>query len=592
MQPSDTQFNPDNLDEWMSAHIDGMLDAASAAQLDAYLAENPDAQAEFNALRSVVDALGSLPPADAPADLLDNVMAQVTSAPAETTHERDEAPLTRPAYSMTPWIRRAAGIAAVLLVARVGYHEWGQQQAPRSIDTVTSTEEAVHASVERLDEISAPVAPVTPRVSAAAAKPASSTAPVRESVRRQAEVVTDFRSTREANAPNPITVPEEREEATIADEAMSADGSKIGGSLSGALAPAGKSSAKELDRLHDAPADDIAKRHEDRKIEYFYADRKNIAPAIVAEEKTRYRDQSKAGIARDIAPSRPSAGPEKQKGRIALKAEIGKKDQPRDESPAPADINGGGFKVGEEESKPAIRKRAAPKSAPMATGATPLPAAEQDVDALGFDESSTVAFTLRAEPQTHVVDSLKKTAPVAGEVFKRIDADAGALPKQPLQNAVDNKASFAQDRESGQDDNEAMLRSISKDPDAIPVRLRGSIADVDAVIADFQTPRPSGNEDRQKAPASGITSDYAEQDGTAVSEAANRSNTHAVLRVVHLDAERYAEFIKALSAVGALIEKPKDLQQGKGWLFSKRHPKRITIYLLIDPPAVDAPAGQ
>lgn len=590
MQPSDKQLNPDHLDEWMSAHIDGMLDPASAAQLDAYLAENPDAQAEFIALRSVVDALGELPLGDAPADLLDNVMAQLEFSPAEATQEGDEALLTRPAYSIMPWIRRAAGIAAVLLVARVGYHEWGQQQAPRNIDTVTSTEEAVHASVQRLDEISTPVAPKAPAV---ATKPAASTAPARESIRRQTEVTTDFRSTLEANAPNPITVPEESEAVDIAAETTSEGVSEIGGSLSGARASAEKSNAKEVALRLDAPTDDIAKLHADREVDYFYADRKNTAPAIVAEDKRRHRDQRKAGVARDVAPSKPSARLEEQKGRTALKAEIGKKDQPRYESLVPADINGGGFNVGEEESKPELRKMAALKRAPAPTRSRPISAAEQDVDALGFDESSSVALTVPAAPQTQAVDSAKKTATVAGGLSKQIAADSGALHERPLQNAVDNKAAYAQDPENAQDDSEAMLRRITKDADAIPVRLRGSVADVDAVIADFQTPRLGDNGDRPKAPASGITSDD-ELDGTTVSNTEARSDTHAMLRVVHLDAGRYAEFIKALSTVGTFVENPEAPLQERGWFFAKRQPKRITVYLLIDPPArsPDATAGE
>ncbi|MDE0838583.1 MAG: hypothetical protein OSB41_05955 [Kiritimatiellae bacterium] len=513
MQPSDKQFNPDNLDEWMSAHIDGMLDAASAAQLDAYLAENPDAQAEFNALRSVVDALAALPPADAPADLLDNVMAHVTSAPAETTKERDEAPLTRPAYSMMPWIRRAAGIAAVLLVVRVGYHEWGQQQEPRSIDNVTPTEEAVHASERRLDEISEPI---MPEAGDAAAKSAASAAPAHRSMPRPAAAAADFRSTLEAASPE--TAPEEREASDLGAEAKSKGVSELDYRLGGALAPAGKSNAKALDLLYEAPADDVAKLHEDRDAYFSTADRENAAPTIVEEDKQRHHDQLKSGVARDIAPPQPSAGPEKPTGRMALSAEVGKKDQIRDERPAPADINGGGF--------------------------------------------------------------------------KGIDADSNARLEQPFQNATDSKASYAQARENAQDDNATMLRRITKDADAIPVRLRGSIVDVDAVIADFQTPRPGDNGDRQKAPASGITSDYAEVDEMTVSNAKGRSDTHAMLRVVHLEAKRYAEFIKALSAVGTLIKEPEALQQKDGWFFSKRSPKRITIYLLIDPPAPDATAGE
>ncbi|MDA1044081.1 MAG: hypothetical protein O3C57_02535, partial [Verrucomicrobia bacterium] len=126
---------PEQRQEWMSAYLDGMLNAEDAATFEAYVAQNEEAQVELGALRDIVGYLGTLPNPAPPADLFARVKA-------ELDHDAAQAPapdLSKPVFSITPWLGRAAAIAAVLLIMRVGYHEWQTERAPKSLQDVAAS---------------------------------------------------------------------------------------------------------------------------------------------------------------------------------------------------------------------------------------------------------------------------------------------------------------------------------------------------------------------------------------------------------------------------------------------------------------------
>lgn len=112
---SGADFGAHAMDEsLLSAYLDGELDAAARAAVDARLAESADWRAELAAVRTARDAVRSLPPIDAPAGFWDRVL----EAPENVV---DLAAVRRGRAWVSRWraLAGAAAAAAVLGVALV-----------------------------------------------------------------------------------------------------------------------------------------------------------------------------------------------------------------------------------------------------------------------------------------------------------------------------------------------------------------------------------------------------------------------------------------------------------------------------------------
>ena len=69
--------NTENIEAKLCAYVDGELDAAGRAEIEAHLAANPQHQQLMEELRLQRDLLRDLPRAAAPADLLESVQSQM-----------------------------------------------------------------------------------------------------------------------------------------------------------------------------------------------------------------------------------------------------------------------------------------------------------------------------------------------------------------------------------------------------------------------------------------------------------------------------------------------------------------------------------
>jgi anti-sigma factor RsiW len=104
----------------LSAYLDGELDAAERAAVEARLEESGEWRAELAEVRSARDALRGLPTRDAPAGFWDAVHARV--AAEETDADADDAvvPITAArSHARRRWAWIAASAAAVAVVVAV-----------------------------------------------------------------------------------------------------------------------------------------------------------------------------------------------------------------------------------------------------------------------------------------------------------------------------------------------------------------------------------------------------------------------------------------------------------------------------------------
>src|SRR3954454_12384003 len=69
--------NTENIEAKLCAYVDGELDAAGRAEIEAHLAANPQHKQLMEELRTQQDLLRELPRATAPGDLLEMVQSQL-----------------------------------------------------------------------------------------------------------------------------------------------------------------------------------------------------------------------------------------------------------------------------------------------------------------------------------------------------------------------------------------------------------------------------------------------------------------------------------------------------------------------------------
>lgn len=105
--------------EDLSALLDGELDPARAAQVEGWIATDPEARAEYESLASVRQALRGLPPVDPPVDLttavdVDAPASPVAPAPAGPTRVRRHRRRRR-------YVAVAAGAVVVAFVVLAGF---------------------------------------------------------------------------------------------------------------------------------------------------------------------------------------------------------------------------------------------------------------------------------------------------------------------------------------------------------------------------------------------------------------------------------------------------------------------------------------
>ncbi len=106
-------MHEERLIELLNAEIDGELDAAGQAELDALLEASPDAQAARAAYRGMAGLLDDLPDLDPPAEFAASVLDKVRPA-------ADPAPAVIPMRARrAPWLGYGLAAAAGLLVGAV-----------------------------------------------------------------------------------------------------------------------------------------------------------------------------------------------------------------------------------------------------------------------------------------------------------------------------------------------------------------------------------------------------------------------------------------------------------------------------------------
>lgn len=146
MSERDPRDPPDpQLDEALSALLDGELDAAAEAELRARLERSPEAASRLRELEGVDSALRGVPEPEVPGDLLARVHAAARSESPARTFARGRAPGGRRRWLAVGGALAAAAAAALTLYLAPGTSPPGDSRPP--------------APVARAPEAPAPPAP-------------------------------------------------------------------------------------------------------------------------------------------------------------------------------------------------------------------------------------------------------------------------------------------------------------------------------------------------------------------------------------------------------------------------------------------------
>ena len=204
----------DEMTELLSAALDGALSPAEQRELEDHLTRCPACRALAAALGDIHGGFVQLEDVSAPADLTDKVMAQVR---AETPKGSKKRIPFRPA-----WVRRAAGLAACLVLCAVVYQAElthrsatgaASAEPAAGVSEASSAEDSGTALQSALPEEDSAAVPQQAPITYAAPTPETETPSVQS-------------KTREAQPPTTAdaqTQPTEREAASGADAQDGAD---------------------------------------------------------------------------------------------------------------------------------------------------------------------------------------------------------------------------------------------------------------------------------------------------------------------------------------------------------------------------------